>query len=197
MIEFALACFFLLITPGPGVLSVAGVGSGFGFQAGFSYLWGLCAGNFAVGMAVATGLAAILFSIPYVRSILLFGSVAYLTYLAAKIAFSGSKVALIAPQNAPVFRNGFTLQFINPKAYAVNTTLFTGFAFAPSNYPVEVALKIAILNAFWIPIHFLWLGTGVYLKRLNLPKTAQKLINATMAVTMLAVVGLALWAERS
>ena len=197
MIEFALACFFLLITPGPGVLSVAGVGSGFGFKAGFSYLWGLCAGSFAVGMAVATGLAAILFSIPYLRSILLFASVAYLTYLAAKIAFSGSKVALIAPQNAPKFWNGFALQFINPKAYAVNTALFTGFAFLPSSYLLEVGLKVAILNAFWIPIHFLWLGVGVYLKRLNLPEKVQRLINITMAVTMLAVVGIALWAERS
>ena len=197
MIEFALACFFLLITPGPGVLSVAGVGSGFGFKAGFAYLWGLCAGNLAVGIAVATGLAAILFSIPFVRTVLLLASIAYLTYLAAKIAFSGSQVALIAPQKAPTFWNGFTLQFINPKAYAVNTTLFTGFAFLQSNYPLEVAIKFAILNAFWIPIHFLWLGTGVYLKRLNLPKPVQRLINVTMAITMLAVVALALWAERA
>ncbi len=196
MIEFALACFFLLITPGPGVLSVAGVGSGFGFKAGFSYLWGLCAGNFAVGMAVATGLAAVLFSIPYLRLILLFASIAYLTYLAAKIAFSGNRVALIAPEKAPGFWNGFTLQFINPKAYAVNTALFTGFAFLPASYILEVVVKIGLLNAFWIPIHFLWLGVGVYLKRLNLPDAIQRLINITMAVTMLAVVGLALWAER-
>ncbi len=197
MIAFALACLFLIVTPGPGVLSVAGVGSGFGFKAGFSYLWGLCAGNFAVGMAVATGLAAVLFSIPHLRSILMFASVAYLTYLAAKIAFSGSKIALVAPQNAPGFWNGFTLQFINPKAYAVNTALFTGFAFLPSSYPAEVALKVGILNAFWIPIHFSWLGVGVYLKRLDLPHRVQSLINVAMAATMLAVVGLALWAERN
>jgi threonine/homoserine/homoserine lactone efflux protein len=69
MIEFALACFFLLITPGPGVLSVAGVGSGFGYRAGFNYLWGLCAGNFMVGMLVATGLAAIVLSVPVVRGV--------------------------------------------------------------------------------------------------------------------------------
>ena len=89
------------------------------------------------------------------------------------------------------------MQFINPKAYAVNTALFTGFAFLPSSYLLEVGLKVAILNAFWIPIHFLWLGIGVYLKRLNLPEKVQRLINITMAVTMLAVVGIALWAERS
>jgi len=197
MAEFAIACFLLLITPGPGVLSVAGVGSGFGFKAGFSYLWGLCAGNFAVGMAVASGLAALVFSVPYVRPILLFASVAYLTYLAAKIAFSGSKIALVAPANEPAFRDGFTLQFINPKAYAVNTTLFTGFSLLQSSYFAEVALKIVIFNAFWIPIHFLWLGAGVWLKRLNLPNGLQRAINMTMAITMLMVVGLALWTNRA
>jgi threonine/homoserine/homoserine lactone efflux protein len=138
-----------------------------------------------------------LFSIPYLRTILLFTSVAYLTYLAGKIAFSGSRIALIAPRTAPGFWNGFTLQFINPKAYAVNTALFTGFAFLPTSYTLEVAVKVAVLNAFWIPIHFLWLWVGVYLKRLSLPDGIQRLINITMAVTMLAVVALALWAERT
>jgi threonine/homoserine/homoserine lactone efflux protein len=197
MVEFAIACFLLLITPGPGVLSVAGVGSGFGFKAGFSYLWGLCAGNFAVGMAVASGLAALVFSVPYVRPILLFASIAYLTYLAARIAFSGSRIALVAPANEPAFRDGFTLQFINPKAYAVNTTLFTGFSLLQSSYFAEVALKMVIFNAFWIPIHFLWLGAGVWLKRLNLPNGLQRAINMTMAITMLMVVGLALWSNRT
>lgn len=195
MIEFAAACFFLLITPGPGVLSVAGVGSGFGYRAGFSYLWGLCAGNFLVGLAVATGLAAIIFSIPYVRVTLLVASIAYLTWLAAKIALSGSKVAFAAPSHAPGFRDGITLQAINPKAYAVNTTLFTGFAFLPASYPGEVLVKFMILNAFWIPIHFLWLGAGVKIKQLELPARTQRAINVAMALAMLAVVGIALLAE--
>ncbi|MGB0853473.1 MAG: LysE family translocator, partial [Pikeienuella sp.] len=34
MLTFAAAVFFLLITPGPGVLSLAGVGASFGYRAG-------------------------------------------------------------------------------------------------------------------------------------------------------------------
>lgn len=195
MLEFAAACFFLLITPGPGVLSVAGVGSGFGYRAGFSYLWGLCMGNFLVGVAVATGLAALIFSIPYVRITLLVASVLYLTWLAAKIALSGSRVAFAAPSHAPGFRDGVALQLINPKAYAVNTALFTGFAFMPGSYPAEVMVKFMILNTFWIPIHFLWLGAGVKIKQLDLPAATQRAINMLMAAAMLLVVGIALWAE--
>ena len=195
MVEFALACLFLLITPGPGVLSVAGVGSGFGYRAGLSYLWGLCAGNFLVGLAVATGLAAIILSVPVVRVTLLVASVAYLTWLAAKIALSGSRIAFAAPANAPRFRDGILLQAINPKAYAVNTALFTGFAFMPDSYTSEVLVKFIVLNALWIPIHFLWLGAGVRIKQLDLPATTQRAINIAIAGAMLLVVGIALYAE--
>ena len=41
MLTFAAAVFFLIITPGPGVLSTAGVGAAFGARAGTRYVLGL------------------------------------------------------------------------------------------------------------------------------------------------------------
>ncbi|HPU54012.1 MAG TPA: LysE family transporter, partial [Burkholderiaceae bacterium] len=129
MLTFTLAVFFLLITPGPGVLSTAGVGSGFGYRAGTRFLVGLFVGSNLVGLMVISGLAALLLSVPWLRTVLLIGSVAYLVYLAWRIAFSGSQITFIHKASAPGFINGVTLQVINPKAYLVNTALFTGFAF--------------------------------------------------------------------
>ena len=57
MLGFAAAVFFLIVTPGPGVLSTAGVGSGFGFRAGLAYVGGLFAGNNLVALAVVSGIA--------------------------------------------------------------------------------------------------------------------------------------------
>ncbi len=193
MTAFLLATFFLIITPGPGVLSVAGVGSGFGFRAGWSYLWGLWAGNFIVGVIVASGVAAIVFSIAYLREILLFATAAYLVWLALKIALAGRHIAFITSDEAPKFFNGVALQIINPKAYAVNSALFTGFAFMPQNLLMETLIKFVLLNALWVPVHFFWLGAGVMLKRLDLPSSVQRAINIFMAVAMLAVAGLAVW----
>ena len=85
---FAAAVFFLIVTPGPGVLTLAGVGAAFGFRAGGSYLVGLFIGTNLVALSVVTGLAAIMISIPALRTILFVASAAYLLYLAAKIAFS-------------------------------------------------------------------------------------------------------------
>ncbi|MFN0262936.1 LysE family translocator [Tepidamorphus sp. 3E244] len=191
MFAFVAAVFLLIITPGPGVLSIAGVGSAFGFRPGFAYLAGLGVGNSAVALAVVSGVAAIVLAEPTIRTVLLFASITYLLYLAAKIAFSGSKIAFIEADKAPGFINGLMLQAINPKCYAVNTTLFTGFRFWPESVMAETLVKLLLMNALWIPIHFAWLYAGVTLKRLDLAPGTQRAINIAMALSMLAVVALA------
>lgn len=193
MFLFLSSVFLLIITPGPGVLSTAGIGSGFGFRAGLAYVFGLWVGNNLVALAVVSGLAAILFSVPWLRTALLLASSAYLFYMAAKIAFSGSKIAFIRSDIPPGFMGGLMLQGINPKAYVVHTTLFSGFAFMPENLTAEVAIKFIIMNIVWIPIHLAWLWAGVALNRLDLAPAKQRLINFFMAFAMLAVVGIAVW----
>lgn len=195
MLTFAAAVFFLLITPGPGVLTVAGVGSGFGASAGTRYLWGLFIGTNLVALGVVSGLAAVVLADERIRTILFGLSVMYLLYLAARIAFAGSKIGFIKRQNAPGIYGGIALQIINPKAYAVNTALFTGFLFWPSSLGVETVLKFAIINAIWIPIHFVWLHFGIKLGSLDLPGSTHRKINIAMALSMLAVVALAVVAQ--
>ena len=192
MFAFAFAVFLLLITPGPGVLSLAGVGTAYGWKKGVQYLGGLWIGNNLVSLAVISGLAALLLADPIVRNVLLFISATYLLFLAGKVAFAGSKVAFIH-MTAPGLVSGITLQLINPKAYAVNTTLFTSFAFYPDSFAVETGLKLLIMNTIWLPLHLLWLYAGVRLNALNLPARIQRIINLVMAACLLAVVVLSIW----
>lgn len=195
MLTFAAAVFFLIITPGPGVLSTAGVGAAFGAQAGRRYVAGLFIGTNLVCLAVVSGLTAVLFADPRLRTVLFAASIAYLAWIALRIAFAGSRIAFIERAEPPGVRGGILLQAINPKAYAVNTALFTGFGFLPGNYPLEIALKFLILNAIWIPIHFAWLWAGISLRRMNLPQHVQRAINIGMALSMLLVVALAAFAR--
>ncbi len=127
-----------------------------------------------------------------VRNILLVLSVIYLAYLAFRIAFAGAKIAFIEAKDKPGFFSGIALQMINPKAYAVNTTLFTGFAFLAESTVSETLIKFAIINAIWIPIHLLWLFAGSSLNRMNLAPATQFKVNLAMAAALLAVVGLAI-----
>ncbi|WP_288901268.1 LysE family transporter [uncultured Sneathiella sp.] len=195
MISFFLAVFFLVITPGPGVLSTAGVGSAFGRAAGLRYVTGLFVGNNLVALAVVSGLAAIVLAVPVVRNILLVLSLVYLLYLAFRIATAGAKIAFIESAREPGIFAGIALQLINPKAYAVNTTLFTGFPFFADTLAWETILKFALLNVIWVPVHLLWLTAGIMIKRLELSPRIQFRINLMMALAMLAVVALALFAN--
>jgi len=192
MLTFAAAVFFLIITPGPGVLSTAGLGAAYGFRPGLRYVTGLFIGTNLVALAVITGVAAVILSVPVIRWVLMAASTAYLLYLAARIAFAGATIAFIEAKAPPALLAGLALQAINPKAYAVNTTLFAGFPFAPDNLVFETTAKLIIVNAIWIPIHLVWLYAGASLHRLDLSETTHRRINYVMAASMLMVVALAL-----
>ena len=102
---FTIAIFFLRITPGPGVLSLAGVGSAYGYRQGWAYGTGLFFGSNLVLIAAASGLAALFLADERIRLVFTVLSTAYLLYMAAKIAFSGSKITFIqATRPRPVGR---------------------------------------------------------------------------------------------
>ena len=189
MYSFALSVFLLTITPGPAVLTLAGVGSAFGWRNGLLFLSGLFVGVHLVCFAVISGLAALIMADPTVRFVLLIVSSAYLGYLALKIALAGTKIGF-TDIAAPGFITGMMLQLINPKAYAVNTMLFSSFAFYPQNFVIETGLKLLINNALWIPIHLAWLYAGVRVSQLDLRADTHKMINFVKAGCLLAVVGL-------
>lgn len=192
---FLAACFFLIITPGPGVLTVAGNAAAYGFRAGIPYLLGIVLGSLVVMGMVASGFAALVFSLPYVREVLLTASLGYLLYLAWRIASSGSGIAIIETDKPLGFFNGFTLSLINPKGYAVFTTIVGGFNFYPESTGIEIALKFVLFSSMSFPIHFLWNFIGASIKRLPFGAKGQRRINIAMAVAMLLVVGLAVYFE--
>ena len=188
MLTFAISVFLLIITPGPGVLSTAGFGAAYGFKKSLRYVFGLFLGTNLVFFAVATGLIAILLSIPSLRIFLLILSTCYLFYLALKIALAGSKIAFINAKAPPGVISGILLQAINPKAYVVNTTFVSGFAFYQSSFAVELMIKFFIMNSIWIPLHLLWLYVGTVLHELNLSNRNQRIINILMSISMVVVV---------
>ena len=188
MLTFAISVFLLIITPGPGVLSTAGFGAAYGFKQSLRYVFGLFLGTNLVFLAVASGLIAVLLSVPSLRIFLLFLSTCYLFYLASKIALAGSNIAFIKAKAPPGITSGVLLQAINPKAYVVNTTFVSGFAFYQSSFAIELIIKFFIINAIWIPLHLLWLYAGTVLHDLNLSNRNQRIINLMLSFSMIAAV---------
>ena len=193
ILNYALAILFLIITPGPGVLSVAAVGSAFGWRPGLAYGAGLFLGSNAVMVAAAAGLAVVFDLYPALRILFTIVSSGFLLYVAWTVATAGSDIRFQAAERAPGVAGGLALQAFNPKAYAVGTFIFSNFPNLAESAWAEFMLKMIVLNLIWVPIHVGWLGLGIGLRRLDLPIHVARRINVAMAVAMVAVVLFATW----
>ena len=160
--------------------------------AGFRYLFGLFLGTNLVCFAVISGLATAVLADTIIRTMLLIISVGYLVYLSLSIALAGSKIAFIYITKPGVI-SGLALKFINPKAYAFNTALFSGFAFYPESLIIETGIKLIIANFIWLLLHCLWLFVGQKINRLELSVRIQRLINLSAALCLLVGVSLPVW----
>ena len=191
MATFTIAIFLMIVTPGPGVLSLAGTGAGFGWRPGMFYLLGLFIGTNAVMMLVITGLKGVLFKIPFVEPVFLTVSLSYLSWIAWRIAFSDNKTTITSIKKEPTFFEAIFLQLINPKAYLVNGILFAGFPIENFNLNEEIIAKVIIINLVWIPVHFFWLWLGIRLRSWGLESGKQKRVNKFMGSSLFVVVILA------
>ncbi|MEM9049039.1 MAG: LysE family translocator [Pseudomonadota bacterium] len=195
MLSFSLAVFLLMATPGPGVLSVAAVGSGFGLRTGLRYMLGLMIGSNIVAAMVFSGAAALVLADPALRLILTLASAGYLLWLAVRLSLAGAQIGFAAADRAPGVFGGLLFQLVNLKAYLVYLALFSGFAFMPESPTQEGAVKFLLINAIWLPLHAGWLGLGIGLRRLAPKPHQQRWINRVMAVALLAAVLLTLWVQ--
>tara|TARA_Y100001954_G_scaffold131164_1_gene140173 strand:- start:83 stop:673 length:591 start_codon:yes stop_codon:yes gene_type:complete len=195
MLTFTIAIFLMIITPGPGVLSLAATGSGFGWKAGVLYLAGLFIGTNTVLVFVVTGFKGFLFEIPWVEPVFLIISLSYLTWIAWRIASAGNEIKFKKSKNEPTFFEAIFLQIINPKAYLVNGILFAGFPLKNFSLQQEILIKALIINLVWIPVHFFWLWLGIKLRQWGLNKGKQAIVNKVMAFCLLVVIGLTAFSE--
>ena len=188
MIAYIIISFLMMVTPGPGVLSLAGVGAGFGWRVGMMYLIGLFFGTNGVALLVVLGFKQFLFEIEGVELTFLFLSLSYLSFLSWRIATSDNKTGFKQSLKAPKLYEGIFLQFVNPKAYVVQGHLFVVLSLGINSYNAEIITKFIIVNSIWIPIHLLWLWLGISLKKWSLASKKQTLVNRGMGLALFAVV---------
>ena len=188
MITYIVISFLMMVTPGPGVLSLAGVGAGFGWKVGMMYLIGLFFGTNGVALLVVLGFKQFLFEIDGVEITFLLLSLSYLSFLSWRIATSDNKTGFKQSLKAPRLYEGIFLQFVNPKAYVVQGHLFVVLSLGMASYSNEIIVKFIIVNSIWIPIHLLWLWLGISLKKWSLAVNKQIWVNRGMGLALFAVV---------
>ena len=181
----ALAAFAFVssVTPGPNNLMLMTSGANFGIRRTMPHFLGVVFGFLLMILLLGLGMVEVFAAFPRAYDLLRVLSIAYLLYLAFRIASAepGNIENAGSPLNA---LQAALFQWVNPKAWAMALTALT--VYAPSqalSQVLLVALVCALVNS---PSVFVWVVMGSRLRGwLQNPKRLRQ-FNWSMAALLLA-----------
>jgi len=181
----ALAAFAFIasVTPGPNNLMLMASGANFGVRRTLPHLLGIVCGFFVMVILVGTGLMQVFVAFPVLYELLRILSVAYLVYLAWKIATSGSLSRQKAGAPLTLWQAAL-FQWLNPKAWAFTLTLVT--VYAPTRSLAAVAFVAIVAGVVNLPSIFIWVLLGERMHRYLGNEVRLRLFNGCMALLLLA-----------
>ncbi|MDG1128666.1 hypothetical protein A8B83_03975 [Rhodobacteraceae bacterium EhC02] len=182
----ALSAFALVssITPGPNNLMLMASGANFGFRRTVPHMLGIGLGFGLMVVLVGLGLVRIFDAFPVTHLILTVVGVAYLLWLAWKIAHAAAPDAARAGARPFTFLQAVLFQWVNPKAWQMALTAIT--LYAPDRSVVAilwVGLVFALIN---LPSVSTWTVMGQQMGRILSSPKRLRLFNWSMAALLVA-----------
>jgi threonine/homoserine/homoserine lactone efflux protein len=178
-------------SPGPATISLVAAGSVHGVRRSLRYLVGIIAGTAIVLIAVASGVTAALLAVPAIGPVLTWASVAYILWLAYRIATAQPLSVPAAGTGAFTFSGGTLLGAANPKAWVAIAAVFASAHLARPALP-DAGAKVALLSAMIVLICVAWLGAGTAIAPLLTDKRRARFVNVALAVMVVGTTSLAL-----
>lgn len=176
----------LTLTPGPAAIALAGLGMSHGIVRSMPFYFGLLAAVFAIAVASAYGLTAIITSDETVYRIVRYSGIAYILYLGAK--FLKSRPATAAPASGShTMTDGLVLTALNPKFYAMVVAVFSQFV---GSGTMEIWTLIAGFTAVLAVSQLVWLIAGASLRPLM---TSPRMLRIQSVVFGASLIGVALY----
>ncbi len=176
--------FVSSITPGPNNLMLMASGANFGMRRTMPHMMGVGLGFVFMVILVGLGLAGLFEQFPILHTVLKVVSVAYLLWLAWKIATAAPKINTVEETGKPfTFLQAAAFQWVNPKAWTMAITAITFYVAADQR--IWGTLLVAfVFGAVNIPCITLWAWMGKQVRRvLNTPKRL-RIFNFIMALLL-------------
>ncbi|WP_374536325.1 LysE family translocator [Chitinimonas taiwanensis] len=164
---FLLASILLILSPGPGTLSILGSATA-SRRAGFAALAGTSTGDAILMAAAAIGAAALLVSHTFAFTVLRYGGGAYLVWLGIKSLLAREQgFAVTQPAEGDAYRRSLLVTLLNPKAIVFFMAFFPQFV-----QPGAGASAFVLLGAVFITLNCLFQallisGAGVVMRHLD------------------------------
>lgn len=180
----ALFAFVSSITPGPNNLMLMASGANYGFRKTMPHMFGVAIGfNFMIAL-VGAGLVQLFDMYTFSYVILKWVSIAYLLYLAWKVATAPLPTHDGATGRPFTFLQAALFQWVNPKAWTMALTATT--IYAPDNSLYSVGMVVVVFAAVNFPCITIWVVFGQQFKRLLSSPRRLRIFNITMAAVLVA-----------
>jgi len=180
-------------TPGPANMALLAAGARFGLRGAAPFVAGVVLGKQLLIWPIGFGLMELADRVPALFTVLKWASVAYICWLAWRIANMRLSVADGTAQ-APGFMAGLVVHPLNPKAWAMITTGFTSFV-SPGTPTLQATATIAIsLAACQLVLHPMWTFGGQALASTVAGRASEKYLMWTLAGLTVASVFFVLFA---
>ena len=173
------------ITPGPNNTMLLASGVNFGFRRTLPHMLGITCGCMVMMIAIALGLGQIFTRVPALYSAMEIASVAYLVYLAWKIATSGSFSVDAGNERPMTFLQAAAFQWVNPKAWMMAVSGVTAFHIN-DNLLINALLLTASFAIVNLPSITVWAAFGLGVRRFLSGATALRAFNWSMAALLIA-----------
>lgn len=183
--------FVTSATPGPNNMMLMASGANFGVRRTIPHMLGVAWGFALMIVLVGLGIDRLIAANPALESALKWISLAYMLWLAWKIANAAPpQQAPRAPQARPfTFLQAAAFQWVNPKAWAMALGALSAYA-AGVGGALVVGAVFAVINLSSVSI---WAISGQGLRRLLTTPVRLRLFNITMAVLLVASMLPVLW----
>lgn len=155
--------FVTSVTPGPNNMMLLASGVNFGFRRTVPHMLGISMGHALMVFLVGLGLAGVFKAWPPALLVLKVASVAYMLWLAWKIAQAGAPGEGRAKAAPMTFLQAAAFQWVNPKAWAMALGAVSAYVAEPSAWAyAAVAGVFGLVN---LPSVSVWAGAGQAVRR--------------------------------
>ncbi len=175
--------FVSSVTPGPNNLMIMASGANFGIARSVPHALGISLGFGVMIVLVGLGLAQVFVRWPVAKTLLALLSVAYLLWLAWKIARAAPPEARSGEAVPLTFLQAAAFQWVNPKAWTMALTAVTLYTAGGPWAVVPVAAIFTVVN---LPSISVWLVLGVQMRRFLTSPGRLRAFNWTMAALLVA-----------
>lgn len=175
-------------TPGPNNLIALATGANFGYRRTLPHAFGVVLGFNVIFLLMGAGLGSLFKVFPLAHEILKWGSLAYILFLAWKIASAtgiGSSTKNGETAKPITFFGSVAFQWINPKVWVASLTLVTAFT-DPEAYTLSLSVGLLVNIFIAFTAISTWAIFGTLLKRFLEQPVRLRIFNITMA-TLLVV----------